>query len=80
LGVISGDSELYIKIVEPIGHKAKEHNEEFLAQYELIVDEFTKLFRRHFSDESNRIQWDLITKLACEAPQSKSVQKSLKKL
>jgi len=27
---ISGDPELYIKIIEPLGHKAKERNDEFI--------------------------------------------------
>jgi hypothetical protein len=72
---ISGDPELYIKIVEPLGHKAKERNQEFLEQYELVVDRFTEVFREHFCDKNNRIAWDKITKLACEAPPIKPAQK-----
>jgi hypothetical protein len=65
---ISGDAELYIKIVEPIGHKAKERNAEFLAQYELVVDAFTELFRKHFCDAKNLILWDRLIKHSSEAP------------
>src|SRR5580658_1302099 len=65
---ISGDSEFYIKIVEPIGHKAKERNAEFLAQYELVLDNFTEIFRRNLCDSSNNILWDKLTQLSSEAP------------
>ncbi len=73
---ISGDPELYIKIVEPLGHKAKDRNQEFLEQYELVVDRFTEVFREHFCEKNNRIAWDKITKLACEAPPIKPAQKT----
>lgn len=65
---ISGDAELYIKIVEPVGHQAKERNAEFLAQYELAIDSFTDLFRKHFCDANNLILWDRLTKASSEAP------------
>lgn len=73
---ISGDPELYIKIVDPIGHKAREHNEEFLKQYEEVVGRFTEVFREQFCDKDDRIQWDKVTKLACEAPAPKPTQAS----
>lgn len=65
---ISGDSELYLKIVEPIGHKAKERNEKFLASYELVLDEFTALFREHFCDANNAVLWDKLTMASSKAP------------
>jgi hypothetical protein len=65
---ISGDPELYIKIIEPLGHKAKERNEEFMARYEVVLDEFTALFRQHFCDASNVILWDKLTEASSKAP------------
>ena len=65
---ISGDAQLYIKIIKPIGHKAKERNEQFLAQYELVVDAFTDEFRKGFCDKQNQIQWDKLTALSSAAP------------
>jgi len=65
---ISGDAELYIKIVEPIGYKAKERNAEFLAQYEVVLDNFTDFFRERFCDENNLIQWDKLTMISSKAP------------
>ncbi|HEY3914904.1 MAG TPA: PmeII family type II restriction endonuclease, partial [Verrucomicrobiae bacterium] len=64
---LSDDSDFYVKIVEPIGHKAKERNEEFLAQYELVVDGFTELFRKRFCSPDNLIIWDELVKHSSEA-------------
>ncbi len=63
---ISGDSEFYIKIIEPIGHQAKERNDAFNAQYELVLDSFTNSFREQFCDKNNLIQWDKLTKLSSQ--------------
>lgn len=38
---ISGDSELYTQIIEPLGFKAKEKNEKFAKEYAKIVTNFT---------------------------------------
>ena len=65
---ISGDEELYVRLIEPIGHKAKERNEEFLAQYELVLDDFTGIFREHFCDTKNKILWDKLTQASSKAP------------
>jgi hypothetical protein len=59
---ITGDSEIYTRIIEPIGEKAHEHNEEFHAQYEIAVDACTDEFRKHFCDASNVIQWHKLVK------------------
>jgi hypothetical protein len=66
---ISGDADYYLKIVAPIGHKAKDRNEEFLAQYELVVDSFTHLFRQQFCDPANLILWEALVKHSCQAPE-----------
>jgi Type II restriction endonuclease EcoO109I len=65
---ISGDADFYIKIVEPIGHQAEERNAEFLGEYELVVDAFTELFRKHFCDSKNLILWDKLIKHSSAAP------------
>jgi len=68
---ISDDREFYIKIVEPIGHNAKDRNAVFLAQYELVVDAFTELFRKHFCGPDNLTIWDVLVKHSSEAPASR---------
>ncbi len=65
---ISDDPEFYVKIIEPIGHKAKDRNAEFWAQYELVVDSFTEIFRQHFCDANNMILWDALVKHSSQAP------------
>lgn len=55
-GFVSGISELYTQIIEPLGHKAKEKNEEFLEEYSKIVTNFTVEFAREFC-ENGKIDW-----------------------
>ncbi len=45
---ISGNGRLYIDIVEPLGYKAKEKNEEFLQSYAQIINRFTFEFGKRF--------------------------------
>lgn len=37
---ISGNSDLYADIIEPLGHKAKEKNELFLSEYAKVTNTF----------------------------------------
>jgi len=55
--LISNDDELYIKIVEPIGHKAKEKNEEFEIAYASFVYKLTLEFAQRFCDDGGIIDW-----------------------
>lgn len=55
-GFISGDKELYTRIIEPLGFKAKEKNEEFLSDYAKIVTNFTVEFATEFCDDGE-INW-----------------------
>ncbi len=65
---ISGDPQLYVKIIEPIGYKAKERNDEFMSRYELVLDDFTNVFRERFCDGNNAILWDRLTEASSKAP------------
>ncbi len=55
--LISNDDELYIKIIEPIGHKAKQKNEEFIIAYSALINKFTLEFANRFCDEDGKINW-----------------------
>ena len=59
---ISGDENLYIDIVEPLGYKAKEKNEEFLKEYSKVINKFTLGFSKEYCDHSGNILWDKIVK------------------
>ncbi|HYJ65078.1 MAG TPA: PmeII family type II restriction endonuclease, partial [Parafilimonas sp.] len=54
---ISGDSQLYTKIIEPLGHQAKERNEEFLESYARMINIFTKEFADNFCKNNGDIDW-----------------------
>ena len=43
---ISGNTDLYLKIIKPLGYSAKEKNEEFQNEYAQIVNKFTIEFMR----------------------------------
>lgn len=54
---ISGNARLFLDIVEPLGYKAKERNEQFFAEYSRILNLFTQEFMDDFSVDG-RIDWD----------------------
>lgn len=76
---ISGNEELYIKIIEPLGHKAKQKNEEFQKKYAQIVNKFSYQFMQHFCVDGI-IDWDTLVKFnsSVESP-DKELIKSLDK-
>ena len=55
--LISNDDELYVKIIEPIGNKAKERNEEFEKTYESFKFKLTLQFAKRFCDGGGIIDW-----------------------
>lgn len=55
--LISGSEKFYLDIVEPIGHQAKQKNEEFLEAYAILVNKFTLEFAQRFCD-NGKINWE----------------------
>lgn len=45
---ISGSSDLYTEIIDPLGHKAKERNAEFSESYAKMINKFTNEFSMTF--------------------------------
>jgi hypothetical protein len=58
---ISGDDDLYIRIIEPLGHRARERNETFLSSYTDLVVRFVEEFMRDFC-VGYRIDWERLVK------------------
>jgi len=56
-GFISGEAELYTQIIEPLGHKAREKNEEFQQSYTQMLNRFTLEFGREYCDSNGAIDW-----------------------
>lgn len=59
---ISGDQNLYTKIIIPLGHKAKERNDEFLQSYAQMLNKFTKEFTDMFCMENGAIDWEKLVR------------------
>lgn len=54
---ISGDSELFTEIIEPLGHNAKEKNGDFIKSYSQMINKFTKEFSNAFCKDNGEIDW-----------------------
>jgi len=59
---IGGDENIYLDIIEPLGHKAKERNEEYMEQYDQMINKFTKEFVNLFCDNEGVIDWKKLVK------------------
>ena len=59
---ISGDPNLYLEIIEPLGHKAKERNDDFIKSYSQMLNKFTKQFAIDFCDSKGAIDWNKLVK------------------
>ena len=55
--LISNNPNLYTDIIEPLGYRAKEHNEAFQLQKDQMVNRFTRQFLLGFCDEHGAIDW-----------------------
>ena len=54
---ISGNENLYIDIIEPLGHTAKNKNEEFQKSYTQVINIFTKQFSNDYCNNDGDIDW-----------------------
>jgi len=59
--LISGNEKLYLDIIEPIGYKAREKNEEFMENYAQTINKFTLEFSQKFCD-NGKINWEKLVK------------------
>jgi hypothetical protein len=44
--LVSGDKNLYIDIIEPLGYQAKKKNGQFLVEYDKVINKFIKEFNQ----------------------------------
>lgn len=59
---ISGNKNLYTEIIEPLGYKAKENNEEFQTKYARLINKFTSEFSAEFCPKGE-IDWKKLVEL-----------------
>jgi len=55
--LISNNEHLYTDIVEPIGHRAKEHNDAFRTERANVTNRLTKEFIERFCHATGAIDW-----------------------
>ncbi len=63
---ISGEQNLFLEIIEPLGFKAKEKNDEFDTLYAQMINRFTREFSIEFCKENGSIDWEKIIKFNSE--------------
>lgn len=59
---ISGNEDLYTEIIEPLGHKAKEKNEQFQTEYTKVINRFTLAFSKEYCAPDGSIMWDKLVR------------------
>jgi len=59
---ISRKPTLYIEIIEPLGNKAKEKNDNFVKSYSQMINKFTKEFAIEFCNDNGEIDWEKLVR------------------
>ena len=52
-----GDPNLYIEIIEPLGHEAQRHDDEFKHQLSNLNNRLSREFTEKFCDPDGAIDW-----------------------
>lgn len=68
---ISGNLDLYLEIIEPLGHKAKEKNEKFMKSYSQMINKFTREFANVYCKEDGSINWSKLVRFNSAMAQPK---------
>lgn len=61
--LVSNEPTLFVDIIEPLGHKAKEKNDEYFVKYGNMINKLTKEFIADYCDEKGNINWSGIVRL-----------------
>jgi hypothetical protein len=63
--LISGNKNLYVDIIEPVGYRAKEHNQDFNQQRNKIANRFTGEFITTYCYPDGGIHWEKLVTDHC---------------
>jgi hypothetical protein len=55
---ISGNEDVYVRLIKPLGYKAKEKNDEFIMAYSKMLNKFTAEFISRFCKSNGDIDWN----------------------
>lgn len=64
--LLSGDRELYVDIIEPLGHEAEAHAENFRAEKDATYNRMTDEFLSEFCDSEYKIDWPKLVRFVSE--------------
>ena len=67
---ISGEENLYIDIIEPLGKKAKEKNKKFLDEYSKVRNKFTREFIEKYCNDNGMILWNKLVAMNSKKKQN----------
>jgi hypothetical protein len=73
--LISDDEDLYTDIIEPLGHKAKEHNDQFKEEYAKVINRFTLEFSKKFCQATGAIDWEKLVRFSSSKEQPNKAKK-----
>lgn len=62
---ISGNKELYKKIIEPIGYRAKEHNDAYEQEKGKVINQLTLQFIKTYCNPDGSIDWYKLVEATC---------------
>lgn len=66
--LVSGEEDFYTRIIEPLGHEAKERNEAFNTEYSNVLNKFTLEFSQEYCAKNGAIDWDKLVKFNSGSP------------
>lgn len=72
--LISGEPTLFIDIIEPLGFKAKEKNEEYFKEYNKLINKFTLEFLKDYCNTDGDINWEKIVRMNCAIKHPKATK------
>ncbi len=75
---ISGNNDLYVQIIEPLGHKAKEKNDAFQAAYAKIFTNFTHEFTNEYCIDGV-VNWEKLVQVNSAAIKPRKPRQPRKK-
>jgi hypothetical protein len=70
--LLSGDPELYVDIVEPLGHEAENHEKLFAEKKDNTFNRLTREFTLDYCDTSGAIEWSKLVRFVSENLESVS--------
>jgi len=58
---LTKDADFYLKIIEPLGYRAKQKNDEFIKEYDKVINLFTREFIEDFCTDG-AIDWEKLVR------------------